>query len=453
MNLSYYFLRWLAGTGLSVYFEEIAVHGRKHIPKKGPLMVVVNHPNALMDPLLVSTILKQRIGFLGKASLFSNKINSWFLSRVLHTIPVNRREDAAEGAVLDNAGSFQAAYEYLGKKGTIVIFPEGTSILEMKLRKLKTGTARMALGFEELNNFSGKLKIMVMAMNYSEAHRFRSKVTINIGKPFSIEVYKELYKTDPVFAVQKLTGQIRKKLEKNLVLAGDKEQEHFLKQVTRIYRDHLIGTLQLKRNSETEFALLKRLGNAITYTNLQNPDAYNSLKEQTAGYLKLLRKHKLHDEVFRHNPEGVKFYLFLLIRLLYLIVLAPLCVLGIMANALPFVLPSKLFPLISREIEYKAAIVMTLGLILFPVFYIAEIYLFHSMISTDLWQTILFAFMLPLSGLLVLHYAKVLKVFRGLVKVRKMRRVESEVVAELRLMKQNLISDLEQIRIDFLGSE
>jgi 1-acyl-sn-glycerol-3-phosphate acyltransferase len=438
--------------GLSVYFEEISIHGKKHIPKKGPLLLVANHPNALMDPVVVSTILRQRIGFLAKASLFSSPIHSWFLSNVLHVIPVQRREDAAEGEMINNVKSFQKTFDYLTNNGTILIFPEGTSILEMKLRKLKTGIARIALGFEELNAFNAKLKIMVMAINYSEAHRFRSKVTINISKPFSVEVYKELYKTDQVLAVQMLTKQIRKKLEKKLVLAADKEQEHFLRQVTRIYRDYLIGTLQLKRNSETEFALLKRLGNAITYTNLQNPQAYTSIKQQTDNYLELLKKHKLHDEVFRHNPEGMKFFLSLLVRLLYLIILAPLCIFGILANALPFVLPSKLFPLISREIEYKAAIVMTLGLILFPVFYLLETFLLHSLISTDLWQTILFAFMLPISGLLVLHYAKVLKVFRGLVKVRKMRTVESGVVAELKSMKENLIADLEKMRIDFISS-
>ena len=59
-------------------------------------------------------------------------------------IPINRPMDNRTEGV-SNTDSFEACYKILSEGKTLVIFPEGNSVMERFLRELKTGTARIAL--------------------------------------------------------------------------------------------------------------------------------------------------------------------------------------------------------------------------------------------------------------------------------------------------------------------
>ena len=131
--LLYRFLRMLVRVTLRIFYKEFFVLGREKLPSEGPIIMVANHPNTLMDPLIVASLLKQRAGFMGNGSLFRNK----WLARLLthfHVIPIWRKQDILPGEVMDNQDSFRDARAYLANGGTILIFPEGTSFSEKKLR-------------------------------------------------------------------------------------------------------------------------------------------------------------------------------------------------------------------------------------------------------------------------------------------------------------------------------
>ena len=49
----YQLLRVTATIALRWYYAEIIVQGVERAPRAGPLLIVANHPNALIDPLLV----------------------------------------------------------------------------------------------------------------------------------------------------------------------------------------------------------------------------------------------------------------------------------------------------------------------------------------------------------------------------------------------------------------
>ena len=68
--LLYRFLRMLVRVTLRIFYKEFFVLGREKLPSEGPIIMVANHPNTLMDPLIVASLLKQRAGFMGNGSLF-----------------------------------------------------------------------------------------------------------------------------------------------------------------------------------------------------------------------------------------------------------------------------------------------------------------------------------------------------------------------------------------------
>ena len=52
----YVLLRAIAGIALRWYYRDIHVEGLDRIPRRRPLLFVVNHPNAFVDALLVGWV-------------------------------------------------------------------------------------------------------------------------------------------------------------------------------------------------------------------------------------------------------------------------------------------------------------------------------------------------------------------------------------------------------------
>ena len=114
------------------------------VSAKGPVLLLANHPNSLLDPALVGAAAGRPVRFLAKSTLFSDSRVGW-LVRGSGAIPVYRRSDDAEAASR-NVQMFEAVFTELAGGAAVGIFPEGISHSMSSLAKLKTGSARIALG-------------------------------------------------------------------------------------------------------------------------------------------------------------------------------------------------------------------------------------------------------------------------------------------------------------------
>ena len=83
----YSFLKRIIKITLFVFFKKIVVNGKDNIPTKGPLIIVANHPNTFMDPMIIVSITKQRLGFVGNGGIFVNKVVNSVLT-FFHVIPI-----------------------------------------------------------------------------------------------------------------------------------------------------------------------------------------------------------------------------------------------------------------------------------------------------------------------------------------------------------------------------
>src|SRR6476469_10393363 len=129
---------------LRVYFRRIEIIGLEHVPLKSPVIFVLNHPNALVDPVFLFCLAPRRVSFLAKAPLFRMPVLGYFV-RALDSLPVYRRKDEGED-VSRNQETFVAARKLLAGGGTIGICPEGVSHNDPGLKPIKTGAARISLG-------------------------------------------------------------------------------------------------------------------------------------------------------------------------------------------------------------------------------------------------------------------------------------------------------------------
>ena len=88
----YNFLKALMQVSLRFFFRNVQVKGLENIPAHGPLLLVSNHPNTILDPIVIARFIHRKVFFLAKASLFRSKLTKWLLPK-LSMIPVYRAQD------------------------------------------------------------------------------------------------------------------------------------------------------------------------------------------------------------------------------------------------------------------------------------------------------------------------------------------------------------------------
>jgi glycerol-3-phosphate O-acyltransferase/dihydroxyacetone phosphate acyltransferase len=183
-------LRSAARVALSWYYADIVVQGAQRAPDDGPLLVVSNHPNALVDALLVATTLRRRILLTAKATLFEHPVLAPLLRRV-GVVPLRRATDERAAAktggvaVTRNAVAFQAVRDALHRGGAVLVFPEGISHDRPELAPLKTGAARMALD-ARVAGIRG-LTILPIGLVFERKEAPRSRVLVRVGEPIDVD--------------------------------------------------------------------------------------------------------------------------------------------------------------------------------------------------------------------------------------------------------------------------
>lgn len=177
----YRLLQWFLGLVTRVFFRQIEVVGLEHVPAEGAVIFAGNHPNSLIDPILILTTCRRRVSFAAKDTLFKSVLLRQVL-RGLGAVPVARRDD--HGGKVDNDAAFTAMFDVLAGGGAIGIFPEGLSHDRSELAKLKTGAARLALGGAA--RAAGPVRIVPCGLTFIHPKRFRSRVLVQYGEPILV---------------------------------------------------------------------------------------------------------------------------------------------------------------------------------------------------------------------------------------------------------------------------
>ncbi|QHT67760.1 glycerol acyltransferase [Rhodocytophaga rosea] len=396
----YALLRLVVKIALRVFYTNVEVKTKAPIPAKGPLIVVANHPNTFMDPIVIASILPQQVYFLTNGSVFKNPVIGWLLGK-MNMIPIYRKQDV-EGQTPDNRASFAKCFDFLANKGTLLIFPEGSSVNERRLRKLKTGTARIALGAEAEHNFNLGIQILTIGLNYSDPVHFRSELFVNVDKPILVKSFAESYLKDPYEAVNQLTEQLRQRLESHLIITRDEEEDKLVQDIEMVYKDRLTDVLDVDSEAE-EFLLTQHIVEAIRYFESNQPEKLTTIRQKMADYTLNLKRLRLQDSAFAAEKQKNNL-LSVIASLVYIVFGFPLYLYGLLHNYIPYIIPSKVARLITKDEVYMAPIMMTTGIFSFSVCYAILITFFHRFTGHIWWLTGLYAVSLPVSGFLVLHY-------------------------------------------------
>lgn len=206
----YRVLRWINGIALHWFYRDIRVSGSENIPANAPLLIAVNHQNALVDSLIVAWVVPRRITMTAKATLLKNPLIA-LLFRILRVVPLRRVSDEipkSDGSPVDrsrNADAFREIFDVLDRHGAVLIFPEGKSHNEVGLEPLKSGLARLALQARDRHSVKG-IAILPLGLVFEEKGVPGTIAGVHIGKPIEMDSWPT---TDHVALTQEIATRLR----------------------------------------------------------------------------------------------------------------------------------------------------------------------------------------------------------------------------------------------------
>lgn len=172
----YGFLKIAVRLACTIFCRRIIINKPQLVKEQGPLILACNHPNSFLDAIILDTLFQQPLWSLTRGDMFKNKFIRQLLTS-LKMLPVYRTSEGTE-KLPENYKTFEACLSLFRNEGVVLIFSEGESINEWRLRPLKKGTARLALLCSKENI---PVKILPVGINYSSFRRFGKNIFLNFG--------------------------------------------------------------------------------------------------------------------------------------------------------------------------------------------------------------------------------------------------------------------------------
>ncbi|MFA6288136.1 MAG: 1-acyl-sn-glycerol-3-phosphate acyltransferase [Opitutaceae bacterium] len=213
------FARRLVRSMIRFYYPRIEVTGADNIPLSGPVLLVANHPNSLIDPVLLGIAARRPVRLMAKAPLFSIP----FFGKLLYAlgmVPAYRGSDD-RSQVSKNLESLAEAARQVAAGHVMGIFPEGKSHDQNHLGLVRSGAARLAL--QAVAAGAQGLKIVPVGLHYEQKERFRSAVWLKVGEPVDAAAWLAQNNGDEHLAMRTLTAELNARL-KSVVLHLDEAE-------------------------------------------------------------------------------------------------------------------------------------------------------------------------------------------------------------------------------------
>lgn len=168
---------------LYCYFQEIRFEGMDRVPPNQAVLLLPNHQNALLDPLLLAAFMKQaRPYFLTRSDVFQGKLLKAVFAG-LRMLPVYRMRDGRE-TLGRNQAIFDRSAALLEKGEPLLLFPEANHNIRRKVRPLSKGFTRI-VSLTLSNHPQCNLQLVPVGINYQDAAGFPDRVAYLFGQPIA----------------------------------------------------------------------------------------------------------------------------------------------------------------------------------------------------------------------------------------------------------------------------
>lgn len=320
------------------------------IPREGATLVVGNHPNGIVDPIMVTRVAGRPVRFLAKEPLFRMPVIGFLLKRI-RALPIYRAQDGHDTKA--NLDTFSAVYAALEAGEAVCLFPEGVSHDEPELQPLKTGAARMALGTAP----DTVIRVVPVGMTYRDKSRFRGEVATQIGAPVEVAPFRARYAEAPKAGVAALTAAIDEAIREVTVNLATWEDLPLLELAERIWPGENDPVERLRNFSAAQQTFER-----------EAPEVVERLRARLLDFDRSLRALGMTDPGaldYRYHVTGVG--RFVLRNTLALLVGMPAALLGAVVYFVPYNLVRVTAALMKPKIDLVASVKLLAAILYFLV--------------------------------------------------------------------------------------
>ncbi len=359
-------LRRAARALAGVFYRRVDVLGAANVPDRGPLLLVSNHPNGLVDPMLL-------IGWLGRVPRFLAKSTLWSNPAVLplllaaRVVPVHRHQD--EGADPSrNRETFERCHAELAGGAAVALFPEGISHDAPGLQPLRTGAARIALGAEAAHGPLG-VRIVCVGLTFERRETFRTRALLQVGEPIDVAPLVGPGGADDREAVRALTERIEAGLRDVTLDHASWDEAELVQEAVALLP---AGTQDLPREPSLveRVPLRQRFLEGYVQLREREPDRVGAAVRALRDYRGELAALGLEDRHVRASYRGALAWG--LKRVALLLALLPVALAGTPLNWPPYRLAGTAAARPGLGADQPATYKVLASLVLFPLFWVVE---------------------------------------------------------------------------------
>ena len=432
---------------LRIFFRRVETEGLERVPTAGPVMFVLNHPNSLVDPVFILSLAPRPVSFLAKAPLFRIPLVGW-LVREAGSIPVERKQDP--GADLSkNREMFARVRAHLSRGGAVALFPEGTSHSDPRMKPIKTGAARIALGVTS----ERPLRIQPVGLFYTDKQTFRSEALVYFGEPFEVlPAPLDAAGEPPAEDVRTLTDRVGKALGEVTLQADAFEAHDFVARTERILASQRRANDDAPRPElSEEFAFRRRVLNGYDALKARDPNRLEAIRRRVLRYEDRLRGAGIDPwdvPVGRMKTGGVLVGVGLF--LLRFALLVPLGLPGLVLHYLPYRLVGLLSKqAVGKSVDILATAKAASAFVVFPLTWIVL-----AGLSWKWWggiAGIVVLILAPLSGYAALRMAELADRAMGALRALSLwmlgRRSFLHLQVERRILREDILVIAEELGV------
>ncbi len=359
-------VRWLAWAAIRVYYRSFDVKGDHQVPAEGPVLVVVNHPNSILDAAALLLAIDRPVRFGAKAPLFRSKILGTVLRRI-GGIPIHRRGDAGSDPE-SNQATYAQYIAALHRGEVCAIFPEGFTHLDPELKYVKAGAGRIAKA--AVTEFDGDLNLVVLpvGLTFRPEQVFRGDAFVRIGAPFAIDDLRDAPREE---AIPELQTRMTEALRPLILHLESTDHRPLVQGVAKVMHDDLRTTGAI--DPLPAIADAERMaGRCLNHFLETDPDLVGRVRRRYEAYRRLSDTLRVPATALRMRDRPIRWLLAMLGTTLLLVLGLPVFAVGMLTAYAPGRLTDVLAQRVAKREGSDAALVVArivIGAVVFGVFW------------------------------------------------------------------------------------
>lgn len=332
----------------------------------GPVILAANHPNSLLDPIVVFATAGRTPRPLAKAPLFERAVVGRMI-RGVGGIPIYRREDDLS-LTARNEDTFRDAIAALHSGDAIQIFPEGRSHSDPELSPLRTGAARIALAAEADADWSLGLALVPVGLTYVRKAYFRGRVAVLYGEPIAAAAFRGEFAADPRSAARALTEELDRRLRALTLNLTEAEDAALIDAAEKMWAwEKELRTPRERQDLAGRLPRLQAFARGLSWLRVHDPSRHLRLRRQAARYVRISALLGVGEGDVPHHYRAGATARWMLTVLVPVILLAPLALLAALAWWVPYRLVGAAVDRMPLAIDTIATYKVAASLIVYPI--------------------------------------------------------------------------------------